>query len=85
MRVWILPLLALLGGLPQAAHAVLSIEISQKLATLKPLAILSFADEEGSENIATVVRNDLSRGGLLQVVPENDLPLGLSLAGPVSN
>lgn len=85
MRVWILPLLALLGGLPQAAHAVLRIEISQKLATLKPLAILLFADEEGSENIANVVRNDLSRGGLLQVVPENDLPLGLSLAGSVSS
>lgn len=84
MRVWMLPLFALLLSLPVAANAVLSIEISQKLATLKPLAILPFADDEGAENIASVVRNDLSRGGLLNVVAENDLPLGLSLAGAIN-
>ncbi len=85
MRVWILPLFALLLSLPPAAHAVLSIEISQKLAALKPLAILPFADEDGSENIANVVRNDLNRGGLLQVVAENDVPLGIALTGLIND
>ena len=85
MRVWILPLFALLLSLPPAAHAVLSIEISQKLAALKPLAILPFADEDGSENIANVVRNDLNRGGLLQVVAENDVPLGIALTGAIND
>ena len=63
MRVWMLPLFAMLLGLTPAAHAVLTIEISQQLAALKPLAVMPFADDSGGENLASIVRNDLSRGG----------------------
>lgn len=65
------------------ANAVLSIEISKALAALKPLAVLPFADEAGGENIASIVRNDLARGGQIKIVAENDLPLGLTLSGPI--
>jgi len=85
MRVWMLPLFAMLLGLTPAAHAVLTIEISQQLAALKPLAVMPFADDSGGENLASIVRNDLSRGGLLKIVAENDLPLGLTLAGAIND
>ncbi|MES3041737.1 MAG: Tol-Pal system beta propeller repeat protein TolB [Pseudomonadota bacterium] len=85
MRVWMFPLFATLLGLTPAAHAVLTIEISKQLAALKPLAVMPFVDDNGGENLASIVRNDLSRGGLLKVVAENDLPLGLTLAGTISD
>lgn len=73
----------LLLTLSNTAHAMLSIEISKALAALKPLAVLPFADEAGGENIASIVRNDLARGGQIKIVAENDLPLGLTLSGPI--
>lgn len=85
MRPWIPPFFALLTCLTANAHALLTIEISKEIAALKPLAVLPFADNEAGENIASIVRNDLSRGGLLKIVSENDLPLGLSLSGPVND
>lgn len=85
MRSWIPPLFVLLISLAPAAQALLTIEISKEIEALKPLAVLPFADDQGGENIASIVRNDLSRGGLLKVAGEADLPSGLSLSGPVSD
>ena len=83
MRFYSLSVLMLLVTLSGSAQAMLSIEISKALAQLRPLAVLPFADEDGGENIASIVRNDLTRGGQLKIVAENDLPMGLTLTGTI--
>lgn len=85
MRSWIPACFLMLGCLAPQAQALLTIEISKEIEALKPLAVLPFEVDEAGENIANIVRNDLSRGGLLKIAAESDLPFGLTLSGPISD
>ena len=65
--------LVLLGLLARPAGAVVSIEITQGLATGQPIAVTPFAGDEPA-GIAAIIGADLERSGRFQVLPRKDYP-----------
>ena len=74
-RIGALLLLWLLGS---SAHAVLEIDITEGIEGALPIAIAAFTGEayNDSETIEEVVRNDLRRSGLFDVLESRYFPQG---------
>lgn len=67
--VWVL------GGLlaPSLVHADLEITVSGGTTQAKPIAVVPFAGNEGTEDVAKVIEADLERSGLFQALPRGDM------------
>ncbi len=73
-----------LTSLPAAA--ALTIEITKGLTDVpvRPIAVMDFAGEANAENLGQIIRGNLTRSGMFQMIAVDRLPAGISLAGPVS-
>lgn len=68
------------------SYAALTIEITKGLtdAPVRSIAVMNFAGEAAAENLGQIVRNNLSRSGMFNMIDSDRLPAGISLLGPIN-
>ncbi|MDP1776553.1 MAG: Tol-Pal system beta propeller repeat protein TolB, partial [Moraxellaceae bacterium] len=69
------------------AQAALTIEITKGLTDVpvRPIAVMNFAGEAAAENLGQIIRNNLSRSGMFNMIDSDRLPAGIALTGPVND
>lgn len=70
-------------GVHAAAHADLTIEITQGVDNATPIAVVPFKGPELDENLGTIVRNDLERSGVFKPLAVDRMPSLPSSGGEV--
>lgn len=84
MKKLLLPLFTLvLGWLPLAASAALTIEITKGLSDIptRSLSVMDFVSDSGGENLGQIIRGNLQRSGMFNMFSPDQLPAGITLAG----
>ncbi len=76
--------LLLMGFYMPITYAALTIEITEGVESAVPIAVVPFASETASVNIAAIVNADLERSGYFKMMAEQSMPARPSKAAEVN-
>lgn len=76
--------LLLIGFYMPITYAALTIEITEGVESAVPIAVVPFASETASVNIAAIVNADLERSGYFKMMAEQSMPARPSKAAEVN-